>query len=339
MKRFILLLVTLLFSAFALAAVNINTATKEELDALPEIGPVKAQAIIDYRAKNGPFKTPEDIMKVSGIKEGTYAKIKGHDLGQRRVDAAVAAAPAKAETPSRAGACDRHPRLRPRRPRRAGTRARSQDAPRRRQHLPAAEDGQRRRQGSRRGGSQRRQANDAKMTKAEKAKADKEAKAKAKEDAAKAKADAAKAKEDAAKAKAEAGKAEDRRRQARRRTAKAKATDQGSRADQGRKGGCRQGRQGEGEGSKGRGGQGQEGSRRLRSQGQEGRCQAKATKDAEAKATKRRRSSQGRRNDEVVAGIATDPAREAGLCFCGVRLVRHRVRTRSAVGYNRARIS
>src|SRR2546423_5021224 len=77
MKRFLLLLVTLLFSAFALAAVNINTATKEELDALPEIGPVKAQAIIDYRKANGPFKTPEDVMKVSGIKEGTFAKIKG----------------------------------------------------------------------------------------------------------------------------------------------------------------------------------------------------------------------------------------------------------------------
>src|ERR1700730_5652072 len=77
MKRFLLLLVTLLFSAFALAAVNINTATKEELDALPEIGPVKAQAIIDYRNANGPFKTPEDIMKVNGIKEGTFAKVKG----------------------------------------------------------------------------------------------------------------------------------------------------------------------------------------------------------------------------------------------------------------------
>src|SRR3984893_2317355 len=77
MKRFLLLLVTLLFSALALAAVNINTATKEELDALPEIGPVKAQAIIDYRTANGPFKTPEEIMKVNGIKEGTFAKVKG----------------------------------------------------------------------------------------------------------------------------------------------------------------------------------------------------------------------------------------------------------------------
>lgn len=56
--------------------VNINTAPAEELDKLPEIGPVKAQAIVEYRKANGPFKTPEDIEKVKGIKEGTFAKIK-----------------------------------------------------------------------------------------------------------------------------------------------------------------------------------------------------------------------------------------------------------------------
>ena len=52
--------------------VNINTATKEQLEALPGIGPVKAQAVIDGR----PYKSNEDIMKVKGIKEGTFKKIK-----------------------------------------------------------------------------------------------------------------------------------------------------------------------------------------------------------------------------------------------------------------------
>jgi competence protein ComEA len=58
--------------------ININTATKEQLDALPEIGPVKAQAIVDYRNANGKFASPEDVMKVPGIKEGTFAKIKDY---------------------------------------------------------------------------------------------------------------------------------------------------------------------------------------------------------------------------------------------------------------------
>ena len=54
--------------------ININTADKSALDALPEIGPVKAQAIIDGR----PYKSPEDIMKVSGIKQKTFDTIKDY---------------------------------------------------------------------------------------------------------------------------------------------------------------------------------------------------------------------------------------------------------------------
>ena len=52
--------------------VNINTANKELLDKLPGIGPVKAQAIIDGR----PYEKIEDIMKVKGIKQGEFNKIK-----------------------------------------------------------------------------------------------------------------------------------------------------------------------------------------------------------------------------------------------------------------------
>ncbi len=52
--------------------VNINTASKEELDVLPGIGPVLAERIIEAR----PFKTIEDVMKVKGIKEGEFGKIK-----------------------------------------------------------------------------------------------------------------------------------------------------------------------------------------------------------------------------------------------------------------------
>jgi competence protein ComEA len=51
--------------------VNINTATQDELDVLPGIGPVKAAAIIEAR----PFKTIEDIKTVKGIKDGEFSKI------------------------------------------------------------------------------------------------------------------------------------------------------------------------------------------------------------------------------------------------------------------------
>ena len=113
MKRFLMLLATLLFSAFAFAAVNINTATVQELEALDGVGPVKAQAIVDYRKANGRFKSIEQIKEVSGIGDATFEKIKGDisltgatklPAGAAKAEAPKAAAPAaaKAEAPKAA---------------------------------------------------------------------------------------------------------------------------------------------------------------------------------------------------------------------------------------------
>jgi competence protein ComEA len=57
--------------------ININTATVQELDLLPKVGPATAQLIVDYRNRNGPFKNIEDIMQVKGIGQALFDQIKG----------------------------------------------------------------------------------------------------------------------------------------------------------------------------------------------------------------------------------------------------------------------
>lgn len=56
--------------------VNINTASLEELMTLKGIGQTRAEQILEYREKQGSFVSPEAIMNVDGIKQGTYDKIK-----------------------------------------------------------------------------------------------------------------------------------------------------------------------------------------------------------------------------------------------------------------------
>jgi competence protein ComEA len=77
MKKF-LLAFSICFAIYgvAIAAVNINTATKEELTTLQGIGEKRAQDIIDYRTKNGPFKSIDDLEKVPGIGPGRMKQIR-----------------------------------------------------------------------------------------------------------------------------------------------------------------------------------------------------------------------------------------------------------------------
>lgn len=56
--------------------VNLNTATESDLMALPGIGAAKAKSILAWREENGGFSQIEDLMKIQGIKEGVFSKIK-----------------------------------------------------------------------------------------------------------------------------------------------------------------------------------------------------------------------------------------------------------------------
>ena len=104
MKKLLLALsMCLVIAGVAIAAVNINTATKEELTTLQGIGEKRAQDIIDYRTKNGPFKSVDDLEKVPGIGPGTMKQIRSQlsVTGKTTIDK-PAAAPAKTSDSTKA---------------------------------------------------------------------------------------------------------------------------------------------------------------------------------------------------------------------------------------------
>ena len=58
--------------------ININTATVSDFDKLPGIGASKAESIVQYREKNGPFEKIEDLKEISGIGDALFEKIKDY---------------------------------------------------------------------------------------------------------------------------------------------------------------------------------------------------------------------------------------------------------------------
>ena len=76
MKALLLALAIALVAPLAHAALDLNSATKEQLVALSGIGPAKAQAILDYRTQHGGFKSVEELKDVKGIGARRFDKIK-----------------------------------------------------------------------------------------------------------------------------------------------------------------------------------------------------------------------------------------------------------------------
>jgi competence protein ComEA len=85
------------FDGVAVAALNINTATKEELTAIKGVGEKRAQDIIDYRTKNGPFKSVDDLKKVPSVGPGLMKRIRS----QISTGGSTADKPAKKATKSK----------------------------------------------------------------------------------------------------------------------------------------------------------------------------------------------------------------------------------------------
>ncbi len=77
MKKLLTAIVaSLLFALPAFAAVDLNSASQAELETVKGIGPAKAKAIIEYRKKNGNFKSADDLDKVPGFGKKTVDNVK-----------------------------------------------------------------------------------------------------------------------------------------------------------------------------------------------------------------------------------------------------------------------
>lgn len=82
----------MLVSPASAQVIELNTATVSELDKLPGLGKTKAKAVVEYREKNGAFKSVDELDRVKGIGKATVEKLRAHLSVNGKVDAAAIAA-------------------------------------------------------------------------------------------------------------------------------------------------------------------------------------------------------------------------------------------------------
>jgi competence ComEA-like helix-hairpin-helix protein len=98
----LVMLLALASSAFAqkkppAKPIDINTASEEQLQQLPGVGPVIARSIFDFRRKSGPFKRPEDLLSIRGISANRYRAIAPYIVVSQVKPPTAAAKPASAK--------------------------------------------------------------------------------------------------------------------------------------------------------------------------------------------------------------------------------------------------
>jgi competence protein ComEA len=100
-KKLLLVVLGWLLIAASVSALELNSASQAELDALKGIGPVKSKAIVDERTKNGPFKDADDFAKrVKGVGDKTVVNLEAQGLTINGSSAPPAGSTAKPAAPA-----------------------------------------------------------------------------------------------------------------------------------------------------------------------------------------------------------------------------------------------
>jgi competence protein ComEA len=106
-KKLLLVVLGWLLVVASVSALELNSASQAELDALKGIGPVKSKAIVDERTKNGPFKNADDFAtRVKGVGDKTVVNLEAQGLTINGSSAPPAGSTAKAAAPAKVPAAN-----------------------------------------------------------------------------------------------------------------------------------------------------------------------------------------------------------------------------------------